>query len=151
MIKVYVWSKNAEFVGHAALSIGNVYVSFWPEGAAGKKDLKIKRSHPGALMQSLQHDIKNEGNRQPIIVAIRYGIDEDRLLKYIRSLQENTPKYQLARRNCSNIVAECLLEASQKEPSFVPTASAYGRVAKTLGRGVWTPDQVLKYARELAK
>jgi hypothetical protein len=62
----------------------------------------------------------------------------------------NTPRYQLARNNCSNIVAECLKVACGKEPSFHPTARDYGKLGKALGRGIWTPNEALRYARELA-
>ena len=152
MLKVHVWMPNAEHVGHTALTINNVYVSFWPNGAAGKKDLKVKRSHPGAFMTSLQDDIINEGNRQPITVTLSEGVNESALMEYVKTLRGNTPRYQLARNNCSHIVAECLHIACQKKPSFVPDASSYGRIVGLfLGRGIWTPDQILKYARELAK
>jgi len=62
----------------------------------------------------------------------------------------NTPRYQLARNNCSNIVAECLRVACGKDPSFLPTARNYGKLGKILGRGIWTPNEALRYARELA-
>jgi hypothetical protein len=32
-------------------------VSFWPDGEAGKKDFKIKRSQPGMFMQSFKEEI----------------------------------------------------------------------------------------------
>jgi hypothetical protein len=150
MIKVHVWFADGEHVGHTAMSIGFDYVSFWPVGDATKKDLKIKRSHPGAFMDSLNDDIRNEGGRQPITVTL-LNVDQKALLNHIERMRENIPRYQLARNNCSHIVAECLYVASNKKPSFIPSAAAYGRVGKVLGRGIWTPDQVLKYARELAR
>ena len=150
MIKVHVWLPDHAHVGHTALTIGNVYVSFWPDGTAGKKDLKIKRSHPGTFMTSLRDDVINEGNRQPITVTISNNMDEDKLLDHIVDLQANMPRYQLARNNCSHVVAECLYVASQKTPSFTPDARAYGKAGRVLGYGIWTPDQILKYARELA-
>lgn len=65
MLKVHVWPPHGNMVGHASLSFGTDYVSFWPADAAGKKDLKIKRSHPGHFMAALQEDIAAEGGRQP--------------------------------------------------------------------------------------
>jgi hypothetical protein len=47
MVKVHVWLPNGKYVGHAALTVGDDYISFWPDGGAEKKDLKIKRSQPG--------------------------------------------------------------------------------------------------------
>ena len=44
VVKVHVWLPNETHVGHAALTIGDDHISFWPGGGADKKDLKIKRS-----------------------------------------------------------------------------------------------------------
>lgn len=150
MVKVHVWLSDATHVGHTALTIGNVYVSFWPDGGAEKKDLKIKRSQPGMFMKSLQDDIHNEGGRQPMTVEI-LQVNEEALLDHIEAMQRNMPRYQLARNNCSHVVAECLYAACNRKPGFVPDAGAYGRAGRILGRGIWTPDQVLRYSRELAQ
>ncbi len=147
MVKVHVWLPHGQQVGHTALTIGNVYVSFWPVGTAEKKDLKIKRSQPGAFIASLREDIFNEGNRQPITIEIE-RLDENKILDFIAQAQQQVPRYQLARNNCSHIVAQALM-AGAPEPSFRPHAGAYSRLGSVLGRGIWTPDQVLKYAREL--
>lgn len=140
--------KNATHVGHAALTIGTVYISFWPDGEAGKKDLKIKTSQPGTFMSNLATDIKNEGNRQPITISIT-NLNEDNILDFIEEIQSKPPRYQLARNNCSHIVVKCL-QAGAKKPSFTPSAKEYGKLGSILGYGIWTPEQVLRYARELA-
>jgi hypothetical protein len=150
VVKVHIWLPDSEHVGHTALTVDTVYVSFWPESEAGKKDLKIKRSHPGSFMTSLQDDVINEGNRQPITVTISNGVNESALLDHIELLQRNTPRYQLARNNCSHVIADCLYAACGQKPSFKPNAKEYGRAGKLLGWGIWTPDQILRYARELA-
>lgn len=149
MLKVHVWPPHENMVGHASLSFGSNYVSFWPEDAAGKKDLKIKRSHPGSFMNALHEDILSEGGRQPTTVVIPH-VNEANLARFIADLMSNTPRYQLAKYNCSHVVAECLKVACGKEPSFHPCAHDYGRFGKTLGRGIWTPNEILRYARELA-
>ncbi|KGJ96636.1 hypothetical protein [Colwellia psychrerythraea] len=148
MVKVHIWTKNSTHVGHAALTIGSTYISFWPDGEAGKKDLKIKTSQPGSFMTNLATDIKNEGNRQPITVTLN-DLEEKEILLFIRGIQLNIPRYQLARNNCSHIVAQCL-QAGAKKPSFTPSAKEYGKLGSILGYGIWTPEQVLRYARELA-
>ena len=148
-MKVHVWLPQGNMVGHASLTFGTNYVSFWPEDAAGKKDLKIKTSHAGSFMNDLMEDIQAEGGRQPITVSIG-RIDEAKLSRFIADLMSNTPRYQLARNNCSHVVAECLQVACGRGPSFHPSAQDYGRLGKTLGRGIWTPNEVLRYARELA-
>ena len=150
MLKVHVWLPHDNMVGHASLSFGTNYVSFWPENAAGKKDLKIKRSHPGSFMNALKEDIHAEGGRYPITVVIP-RVNAEKLENFILDLQRRTPRYQLAKYNCSNVVAECLKVACDKDPTFAPCASAYGRLATTLGRGIWTPGDILRYARELAE
>ena len=132
-----------------SLSFGANYVSFWPEDAAGKKDLKIKRSHPGSFMNALYEDIQAEGSRQPTTVTIP-NINQEKLSRFVADLISNTPRYQLAKYNCSNVVAECLKVACNKDPSFHPTAKDYGKLGKALGRGIWTPNEILRYARELA-
>lgn len=148
MLKVHVWLPQGNMVGHASLSFGGNYVSFWPEDGAGKKDLKIKRSHPGHFMNALHEDVRSEGNRHPITVTIP-SIDANRLEDFILDLQRQSPRYQLARYNCSHVVAECLKVASGREPSFFPSAHEYGRLGRVLGRGIWTPSQILRFAREL--
>jgi len=74
-------------VGHTALTVRDRYISFWPDGEAGKKDLKVKTSQPGRLMQSLNEDIRNEGNRKPITLELP-KLDEQRVLLYLATLTE---------------------------------------------------------------
>jgi hypothetical protein len=148
MLKVHVWLPHGNMVGHASLSFSMEYVSFWPEGGAGKKDFKLKRSRPGHFLKALQEDIIMEGGRQPITVTIP-NINTKRLEDFIRYQRRQAPRYQLVRYNCSNMVAECLRVACDKEPGFHPTARDYGRLGKMLGHGIWTPNEILRYAREL--
>lgn len=148
MVKVHVWLQNETHVGHAALTVRDRYISFWPDGAAGKKDVKIKTSQPGRLMQSLQEDIFNEGNREPITVELP-KVDAQRVLIYLAGLEDNMPRYQIARNNCSHIVARALIEGAKCKPSFTPHAGKYSKLGKVLGAGIWTPDQILKFAKEL--
>lgn len=149
MLKVHVWLPHGNMVGHASLSFENNYVSFWPEDSAGKKDLKIKRSHPGQFMTAMKEDIASEGGQLPITIKLKQ-FDGEKLSQFIAGLMSDTPRYQLARYNCSHVVAECLKVACEQDPSFQPTAQDYGKLGKILGRGIWTPGEVLRYARELA-
>jgi hypothetical protein len=150
MVKVHIWLPNASHIGHAALTINNTYVSFWPDGEAGKKDLKIKTSQPGTFMLDLTDDIHNEGDREPTTIELN-DLNEEKILEHIRSIQVSIPRYQLARHNCSNVVVDCLKVGSSVKPSFIPNAGAYSRLGKFLGIGIWTPDQALKFAKELAE
>ena len=110
---------------------------------------KITSGHPGSFISALQEDIRAEGGREPTTVIIP-SINEQKLSRFIANLMSNAPRYQLARYNCSHVVAECLEVACEKEPSFHPCAHDYGRFGRTLGRGIWTPTEILRYARELA-
>lgn len=73
MLKVHIWLPEGPLVGHASLSFGDNYVSFWPAEGADKKDLKIKRSHPGAFVEALLDDIRSENGRQPKTVIIPFA------------------------------------------------------------------------------
>ena len=148
-MKVHVWLPSGGMVGHASLYFGSNYVSFWPAESAGKKDLKVKTSRPGNFINALHEDIHSEGGRQPVTVLIA-NANVRQLEEFILKLQRNTPRYQVARYNCSNVVAECLRAAYDVEPSFHPTAQEYGQLARLLGRRIWTPNEILRYARELA-
>lgn len=149
MVRIHIWMPDANHIGHAAMTVKNRYISFWPDGEAGVKDLKIKRSQPGQFMDSIHDDIHNEGNRAPITIEIA-NLDEDGIMTYIKHMLKNPPRYQLARNNCSHIVAKVLIEGGNCKPSFIPHAGHYGTVARVLGIGIWTPDQVLKFASELS-
>lgn len=148
MIKVYVWLPDDTHIGHCALAIRGRYISFWPADTATKKDLKIKRSHPGMFVQSLNADIENEGGRNPETVEL-YNLNEQEIMAYIATLDDLVPRYQIARNNCSHVIAKALMAGANKKPSFVPHAGHYGNLGRVLGIGIWTPDQVLKFAREL--
>ena len=91
-------------------------------------------------MATLADDIRNEGNRQPTTVVLN-KLDEKEILLFIKKIQLNTPRYQLARNNCSHIIAQCL-QAGSVKPSFTPTAKEYGKLGSVLGYGIWTPEQV---------
>ena len=97
----------------------------------------------------LHEDIQAEGDRQPTTVTIP-NINQEKLSRFVADLVSNTPRYQLAKYNCSNVVAECLKVACDKDQSFHPTAQDYGKLGRALGRGIWTPKEILRYARELA-
>ncbi|MEN9865674.1 MAG: hypothetical protein RL748_1264 [Pseudomonadota bacterium] len=108
----------------------------------------VEIRQPGRLVDSLEADVRNEGNRQPVIVEL-YNLDAGPVLTYIDGLQKNTPRYQIARNNCSHIVANALMAGAKRGPSFIPNAGHYGHMARILGLGIWTPDQVLRFAKEL--
>jgi hypothetical protein len=147
MIQVYVWLPEGGQVGHTAMFVKSEYISFWPQGGADKKDLKLKRSQPGEFMESLGADITNEGGRQPIVIELHH-LDDDAVLAHFVIIQAEGPRYQIMRHNCSHVIAHCLM-AGGGTPSFTPNAGHYGNLARILGIGVWTPDQILKFVNEM--
>jgi len=86
MVQVHVWLANSTHIGHAALTVKNRYISFWPDGEAGKKDLKIKRSQPGMFVPSLRDDIYNEGDRQPITIHLP-DLDHTAITSFLTSME----------------------------------------------------------------
>jgi hypothetical protein len=147
-MEVHIWLPHGTYVGHASLTVRGIYFSFWPQDEAGKKDLKSKRSHPGSLMQTIDDDIFAEGGVHPKTFMID-GLNEDAVIEFVRGVQENLPRYQLARNNCSHVVAAALTAGSGRKPSFIPHAGNYGTLGRVVGIGIWTPDQVLKFVQEL--
>lgn len=147
---MHIWLPHGSHVGHASLTVRDIYFSFWPDDAAGKKDLKTKRSHPGSLQQSLDDDVFAEDGQLPVTVELT-GFDEDAVITYVKGVQANLPRYQLARNNCSHVVAEALMAGARRKPSFIPHAGNYGRLGRVVGVGIWTPDQVLKFVEELKR
>lgn len=147
-MEVHIWLPHGGHVGHTSLTVQGVYFSFWPDNDAGKKDLKSKRSHPGSLMQTIEDDIRAEDGMIPRTYEIA-GFDEDAVIQYVRGVQANLPRYQLARNNCSHVVAAALKAGSGRKPTFIPHAGSYARLGRVVGIGIWTPDQVLKFVQEL--
>jgi hypothetical protein len=84
----------------------------------------------------------------PITVEL-HGLDEDAVLTYVKGVQANLPRYQIARNNCSHVVAAALIAGAGRKPSFIPHAGNYARLGRIVGVGIWTPDQVLKFVEEL--
>lgn len=150
MVRVHIWLPDGKHVGHTAMTVKNAYISFWPDGGAEKKDLKIKRSQPGMFIASLHDDIYNEGNRQPITVELPH-LDAEKILDYVSDLQAKAPRYQLARHNCSHVVAKALMAGASAKPTFTPHAGQYSRMGRVLGLGIWTPDQILRFVNELKR
>lgn len=131
-MQIHIWLPHGDHVGHASLTVRGIYFSFWPEERAGKKDLKSKRSHPGSLMQTIEDDIRAEDGMIPRTFEMK-GLDEEAVIEYVTGVQENLPRYQLARNNCSHVVAAALMAGAGRKPSFIPHAGSYGRLGRIVG------------------
>lgn len=161
-VTVYVWRRSAQHIGHASMQVGEVYMSFWPEGTAGKKDVTLKQSHPGAFIESLEEDILNEGNRQPQALTVE-GLDEAAMLRTFVDLGAAECRYNVVRMNCASFAAAVLEAGSGRPPSFQPTINPLdylgtGQGTRKLtealmlryrGTSIWNPEQLWLYATEL--
>ncbi len=149
-MQVHVWLPYPGNSGHTSLTVGAEYISFWPVGRGNftKKDLKMQRSKTGLWVPELRHDIFREGYRQPITVEL-HGLNEQAVLDYLAGIKANKPRFQMMRNNCSHVVAAALEAGAGGKASFKPQAGR-GLLGRALGGGIWTPEQVLKFAQELA-
>jgi hypothetical protein len=160
-VTVYVWTRSVTHVGHASIAIGSdVYASFWPGDAAGKKDLKVKRSHQAAYPSTYEMDREQEGGREATLVQL-HGLDEVAMGIAWSDVQTHGLRYNLLRQNCSTIVALLLEKGSGRLPTFRPSIAIADWINSPLGVrlvtllvrnqsiSAWTPEQVLHYAREL--
>lgn len=77
------------------------------------------------------------------------GLNEGAVIQYVRGAQENLPRYQIARNNCSHVVASALMAGAGRKASFIPHSGSHGRLGCVVGMGVRTPAMVLKFVQEL--
>jgi len=52
---------------------------------------------------------------------------------YARGVQENVPRYQIARNNCAHVVAAALIAGAGRKPSFIRHAGSCGRFGRVAG------------------
>lgn len=114
---VYVWSRSDSYIGHASSKVGAYYMSLWPEDAAGKNDVLLKRTHSADFVPSYDIDFMNEGEREPEKVIL-WDLDEMAIIKAFRELRTDGVRYNLIRMNCSSLVATLLEVGSQRPPTF---------------------------------
>lgn len=145
------------------MKVGAFYMSLWPEDAAGKKDVVVKRTHGADFVTSYDIDFMNEGEREPEKVAL-WSLDETAMIKAFREVRTNGIRYNLMRMNCSSLVATMLEVGSKRSPTFSPVIdvteyAGHKKSGRKLSAAVsitrrqlcvWTPEQVLRYARELS-
>ena len=151
-IKIHVWLPHDGTVGHASLQIvGDIYISFWPASEVSKGSAKaksrLKWGTAPAAVASYEDDKQNEGGRDAETVTL-VSLEVDPIRAYWVKLLGSKKSYHFLWYNCSTVVAGCLRLGSDTPASIRPSAAAYARLAGLLGE-VWTPEEVLRYAREL--
>lgn len=159
-VKLYVWRARPDNPGHVSMDVNGVYVSYWPAGAAGKKDFKIGESHEPGFPSGYRTDRRLEGRQHDDEVVID-GLDTQRLIDSWNDFRQNPVRYNMLEHNCSTVVASLLESGSGIPPSFTPRMRVDDHVDNLLMRflfrlrflsahiDMWTPDAVLRYANEL--
>jgi hypothetical protein len=153
MLTVYVWNyrgKN-EAWGHASMQVDRTYISWWPE-IPGQVPSKIHRnlyaSHPfrnrtfnqdvAAERQSPDHSVRIEGLDEAAIKDWwqSFGLTRDGVV-----LQGPLLPWSTLSQNCSNVVAMAL---------HVGGGAKYASWMKSWNV-IWTPADVLNYARSIQR
>ncbi len=144
MLAVHVWgptvTANGPLVGHASVTMGLDYISWWPEEGAFNVGPHRKRS--------LMMDIAAEADRQPTN-GIIHGLDEEKIRSWWavfglqsggQELQGPLPPYHLLAQNCSTVAAVALR---------VGGGDKYSDSWWVRNNVVWTPMDVLRYAQAI--
>ena len=160
MATLYVWKAHGGDVGHVSLEVGDTYISYWPNEAAGKNDVKLGASHEAMFPRGYAFDRRLERRSSDEQVQMT-KLDADRVQKAWVAFRNNPRRYNMVEHNCSTVVASLLKIGSGKEPSFVPgvliddyardwAQRMFLRVRFFSKRiTMWTPDDVLRYALEI--
>ena len=144
MITVYVWLpkrvNNQKNVGHASMLVNEqTYISWWPDESAG-----LGRDYHPIRNKNYRSDVRDEGCNPDWSVRLQ-GLNEEAILNWWEGfgltrgnlmLQGPLPPYNLAKQNCSTVVATGLKKGGGDE-----YAGWYNSWSV-----VWRPQTVLDYA-----
>ena len=159
-VTLYVWKMSASNVGHVSLQVGSTYVSYWPNEAAGKNDVKLGASHDAMFPPSYAHDRRLERKVCDEQLEMK-RLDTTRVLDAWAAFRDAPERYNLIDHNCSTVVASLMRAGSNREPSFMPGVLiddyAHNWTQRMMFRirffskriRMWTPDDVLRYALEI--
>jgi hypothetical protein len=159
-VTLYVWLIKPGNVGHVSLAVGDTYMSYWPADSAGKTDVKFGQSHEPGFPSSYAVDRRLERGHadEQLVMA---GLDEQAMLEAWTQFKLTEPKYNMVEHNCSTAIAVMLQIGSGVEPSFVPAVAIDDHASHWAQRiflrlrffsksiKMWTPDDVLRYAKEI--
>lgn len=153
MITVHVWQfrGKAEAWGHASMSVGSAYVSWWPESPGAVPSgihPNIYKSSP-YRNRSFRDDVRDEG-QMPDHNVVLNGLDEQAIVRWWaglglvwegRELAGPLQPWSTLDRNCSTVVAEGLrVGGGDRFSSWWDSWNL-----------VWTPADVLRYATEIER
>ncbi|KAK3104732.1 hypothetical protein FSP39_008902 [Pinctada imbricata] len=148
-VKVIIWKYTSlRNVGHAALELSDgTYISWWP---MLKKDNNFKgmatamKSVEAMKDRTFEKDKdkdEGEGREPDEIVEIPVSQEQEQAIKnwWTGVLANHNERYHLRTNNCSTMVYRALREAGCFKAKREPVVSA------------WTPNMVLKYAKQCQK
>jgi hypothetical protein len=159
-VTLYVWKLRPDNPGHVSLQIGTSYASYWPQGGAGKNDVKLGATHEPNFPSCYRADIKLEHkpcDEQRVLA----GLATDRMEEAWKQFVLDQRRYNMVAHNCSTVIAALLEVGSGQKPSFIPQVAiddhAVGWASRMFLRvrflsssiRMWTPDAVLRYADEI--
>jgi hypothetical protein len=144
MINVYMWPfKGISEWGHASMDVddgsppGTCYISWWPDGEnISHPDDNIGYCSDTYTDRKYEIDKKAEGDNEPSTLSF-VGLDESKIKAYWLDLLRSKEQYCTTRFNCSSAVYQALL--------------AGGAAPRNVTPAFWTPQEVFKYAQEVAR
>lgn len=158
-VNVYVWWPSKAGIGHSAMSVSGVYLSFWPGGSGISSEKDTAKFYPAHFMTTLDDDVRSERSR-PHETVILNRLDENKMLDFVRAFKSLRRNYHLMLNNCSQPVKIALYEGSNRTPpnfAVVAPESIYGPVPSSVKpiesviRASWNPDSVSRYANMLKR
>jgi RHS repeat-associated protein len=105
---VHFWESDDNHVGHLSVTFSNgIHISFWPKVYDGPIGFLYDGGEEDGLNQdSLDADIRSEGNRKPVDFKVDY-LETAGVKAFYENYSKNPGKWS-AIRNCSDIVAQAL-------------------------------------------
>jgi hypothetical protein len=114
-VTVYIWDKDTQGVGHAAVDVNGNYCSFWPgEGGYDGKNAVNKDRVPSANHDYYQ-DYNGEERAHDRAVTIE-GLDEAAMLRKWGEMRSKP--YSFTDQNCSTVVGKMLEAGAGMKPTF---------------------------------
>jgi hypothetical protein len=144
MIEVYIWLPkkvgNQKNVGHASMLVGgHTYISWWPDSVA-----RLGHNFHPIRNKNYKSDVRDEGCVPDGNILLK-GLNEKAILDWWQQFgltrgsmvfQGPLPPYNLAKQNCSSVVAQAL-----KKGGGDSYANWYNSWSV-----IWRPRTVLDYA-----
>ena len=150
-VTVYVWKFRGKNVawGHASMSIGSLYISWWPrpdnrQGTSKLSD-QIYRA-PAFEDRTYQEDVIAEGMKEDHRIIIPPGLDTAAMKSSYGSMAGRLgffgppAPWETQVRNCSTVVAQTLKAGGGDE---------YASWWSQRSRLIWSPNNVRDYAMSI--